>query len=92
MFLETSLYVQENTCGGISLFNKVAGHQAYNFIKKRTQQLFSSEYYEIFKNSIFHRTPPVAAFGKSFDILNGGVLGLCQTPMMELLVKIVDSY
>ena len=34
---------------------------ACNFIKKETlAQVFSSEFYEIFKNSFFHRTPPVA--------------------------------
>ena len=32
-----------------------------NFIKKRLQQVFSCEYCEFFKNSIFYRTAPVAA-------------------------------
>ena len=36
--------------------------QACNFIKKETvAQVFSCEFYEIFKNTFFHRAPPVAA-------------------------------
>ena len=35
-----------------SLFNK----------KETPKQLFSSEYCEIFENSLFYRTPPVTAF------------------------------
>ena len=35
--------------------------QAYNFIKKETlAQVFSCEFWEIFKNTFFQRTPPVA--------------------------------
>ena len=42
-------------------FNKVAG-AACNFIKKETlAQVFSFEFYEIFKNTFFYRTPLVAA-------------------------------
>ena len=37
-----------------SLFNKVAGLQA--------TQVFPRENCKIFKNTFFHRTPPVAAF------------------------------
>ena len=45
-----------------SLFNKVAGFQIYNFIKKETAtQMFSSEISEVFKNTFFDITPPVAA-------------------------------
>ena len=36
--------------------------EAYNFIKKETlAQVFSSEFWEIFKNSFFYRKPSVAA-------------------------------
>ena len=52
-----------------SLFHKVAGLQARNFIKKRLQQVFYCEYCEIFKNSFFDRTPPVAAFEICKNIL-----------------------
>ena len=42
-------------------FNKVAG-QARNFIKKETlAQVFSREFCEIYKNTFFYSTPPVAA-------------------------------
>ena len=37
--LKISQYSQENTCFGI-FFNKVAGPQACNFIKKKIQQSF----------------------------------------------------
>ena len=36
--------------------------EAYNFIKKETlTQVFSCEFFEIFKNTFFYRTPSVAA-------------------------------
>ena len=42
-------------------FNKVAG-LALNFIKKESlTQVFSCEFGEISKNTLFYRTPPVAA-------------------------------
>ena len=35
---------------------------AYNFIKKETpKQVFSYEYHQMFENSFFYGTPPVAA-------------------------------
>ena len=43
-------------------FIKFTGKQACNFIEKETlTQVFSCEFCEIFKNTFFHRTPPVAA-------------------------------
>ena len=45
-----------------SLFNKVTGLMACNFIKKETPtQVFSCEYHKMFENSFFYGTPPVAA-------------------------------
>ena len=44
-----------------SLFNKVAGLKASNFIKKRYLHVFSCEYCKIFKNTFINRTPPVDA-------------------------------
>ena len=45
-----------------SLFKKVAGLKAYSFIKKETPaKVFSCKFYEIFKDTFFYRTPPVAA-------------------------------
>ena len=53
MFLKLS---QENACVGESLFVKVVGLQACNFIKKKTPtQVFFCEYYEIFKNTYFKK-------------------------------------
>ena len=67
-----------------SLFlNKVAG--LCNFIKKETLvQVISYEICEIFKNTFFHRTPPVAAseMGQPMKILVRNV---------ELLVRNVSS-
>ena len=44
-----------------SLFNKVAGFQACNFIKKTTTRMFPCEYCKNFKYSLFYRTPLMAA-------------------------------
>ena len=45
-----------------SLFNKIADLKGCNFIKERLYyECFSVEYYEIFKNSFFYRTPLVAS-------------------------------
>ena len=53
MFLKISQYSHENTCVGV-FFNKVASLQACNFIKNETPtQVFSCEYFEIFKNTYF---------------------------------------
>ena len=42
-------------------FNKIAGLKGCNFIKERLYyRCFTVEYYEIFKNSFFHRTPLLA--------------------------------
>ena len=44
------------------LFNKVAGRQGCNFIKKQTPtQVLSCEYYEIFKGSYFEKHLRTAA-------------------------------
>ena len=43
-------------------FNKVADLRPATLLKKDTlAQMFSYEFCEIWKNSIFHRTPPVVA-------------------------------
>ena len=45
-----------------SLFNKVTGLMARNFIKKeKPTQVFSCEYHKMFEKSFFYETPPVAA-------------------------------
>ena len=45
--------------------------KACNFVEKETPtQIFSSEICEIFKNTFFHRTSPVAAFVLSVFSLN----------------------
>ena len=42
-----------------SLFNNIAGLRACIFVKKDAQRYFLCEYYKIFKNRYFYRTPPV---------------------------------
>ena len=45
-----------------SLFNRVTGLMACNFIKKEIPtQVFSCEYHKMLENSFFYGTPPVAA-------------------------------
>ena len=72
VFLKISQNPQENTCARVSFLIKLQAsaclHQASgirhvcNFIKKQIlAQVFSCEFCEIFKNTIFYRTPPVAA-------------------------------
>ena len=48
-----------------SLFNKAAGLQGYNFIKKGFKQIFSCGYCEIFKNTYFEKHLGRAASGLS---------------------------
>ena len=45
-------------------FNKVAGLRPTLLLKKTLAQVSSCAFYEMFKNTFFHRTPPVAASGE----------------------------
>ena len=47
-----------------SLFNKIAGLQACNFIKKRLTQAFSCRYNKVFKGNYFeeHRRPVASEY------------------------------
>ena len=44
-----------------SLFTKVAGLKACNFIKETPKQVFFCKYCENFMSTLLYRTPPVAA-------------------------------
>ena len=60
-FLKFSQNLQENTCARVSFLIKLQA-EACNFIKEETlAQVFSYEFCQIFKNTFFYRTPPVAA-------------------------------
>ena len=70
MFFETGVFRNRSKFCNIhskttpvleSLFNKVAGLKASNFIKKRYLHVFSCEYCKVFKNTFINRTPPVDA-------------------------------
>ena len=64
MFLEISQNSQESTCARVSFLIKLQV-EACNLIKKETlAQVFSCEFWEISKNTFFHRTPLVAASKK----------------------------
>ena len=47
-------------------FNKVPGITPATLLKKRLAQVFSCEFCEIFKNTFFYRTSPVAASERVF--------------------------
>ena len=51
-----------------SLFNKAAGLQVCNFIKKRLTQVFSCDYSEIFKDTNFEEHLQTADFVYSNDL------------------------
>ena len=53
MFLKISQNSQEDTCARVSFLIKLQA-EACNFLKKETlAQVFSCEFYEIFKNTLF---------------------------------------
>ena len=52
VFLEISQNSQENNCVGVSFFNKET--------QRDSTKVFSCEFCEIFKNTFFYKTPPVA--------------------------------
>ena len=61
MFLEILENWQENTCARVSFLIELRP-KACNFIKKETlAQVFSCQFCKISKNTIFNRTPPMAA-------------------------------
>ena len=72
MFLNNLQNSREGTCVGI-FFNKVAGPQNFNFIKKRLKTGFSSEFCELSMNTYFAEDPwtvgcetPVRFFKNAF--------------------------
>ena len=63
VFLNVSQNSQDNTCVGVS-FHSSFRPEACNFIKKETLvQVISCEFSEISPNTLFYRTPSVAASG-----------------------------
>ena len=61
VFLEFSQNSQENTCARVSLLINLQA-EVCNFIKKDTLALvFSSEFCKISKNTLYYKTPLVAA-------------------------------
>ena len=75
------------------LFNKAAYLKACNFIKKRLQHRCSCEYCEIFMNTSFYRTLPVATSGslkvQSCKLYNNKyVIGSTQTTNTEIFAFI----
>ena len=61
VFLEISQNSQENTCARVCFLTKLQA-SVWNFIKEETLALvFSCEFYEVSRNTFFHRIPLVAA-------------------------------
>ena len=61
VFLEILQNSQENTCARVSFYNKLAGLRPETLLKWETLvQVFSYEFCEISKNTLFYRTPLVA--------------------------------
>ena len=55
-----SRFLGKHLCQGLFL-NKVAGHRRPSILLKKTlSHVFSCEFCEIFKNTFFDRTPPLA--------------------------------
>ena len=67
MFLKTLHESQENTCERVSFLIKVAGLNPATLLKKKTvPQVFSYEFYKVFKNTFSIEHPWSAAFVKSW--------------------------
>ena len=61
-------FTGKHLCQSLS-FNKVAGLSLATLSKKEPlAQVFSCEFCEISKNTFFHSTPPVTAFGKHLEL------------------------
>ena len=69
-----------------SLFNKVEGLKACNFIEKRLQRMFSHEIYEIAKNNHFEERLQMTASGclSSFYRAQKITTGICIPLTAEL--------
>ena len=69
MFLEISQNLQENTCAGVSFLIKLQV-SACNFRKEETlAQMFSCEFWEIFKDIFFKEHLLETAFEKQWILL-----------------------
>ena len=68
LFSKFSTNSQENACGRV-FFKHSCRLEACNFTKKETlAQVLSCQFFEIFKNTFFYRTPPLAAFLQSVTL------------------------
>ena len=74
VFLEISQNSQENTCARVFFLIKLLA--SGSFIKKETlAQVFSCEFCEISKNTVFHKRPLVAASERKDDPLVNEIYG-----------------
>ena len=60
----SQMFFQMGVFKNLAIFKGKKGLQLY--LKRDSTQVFSCEYCEIFKNTFFYRTPPVAAFLLSY--------------------------
>ena len=60
VFLKISQNSQEDTCARISFLIKLQAWELQLYKKETLAQVLSFEVYEVFNNTYFYRTPPVA--------------------------------
>ena len=60
VFLKISQNSQEDTCARISFLIKLQAWELQLYKKETLAQVLSFEIYEVFNNTYFYRTPPVA--------------------------------
>ena len=75
-------------------FNKAAGLRPAILLKRETlTQMFSCEFWKIFKNTVFHITLPVPAseIKNLFNLRAGGLVKLLQREMYEYLDYLLEA-
>ena len=86
LFLKISQNSQESTCARVSFL-------ACNFIKKEAlTQVFPCEFCEIFKNTFFYRTPPVADSVNFYLLFCKGKISYLKQPSTEACLETCQTY
>ena len=70
VFLKILQNLQENTCIGVSFLIKLQASSLQLYLKETPTQVFSCEFCEIFNNTFFQRTTPIAASGEILFCIN----------------------
>ena len=75
-----------NTCGRVSFLIKAL------YQKKRLVQVFSCKFCEIFRNTFFNSTPPVAASNPEINILNTFKVNNKDRTTFVLILGIISKF